>query len=344
MELLDRYLQAVKKHLPFKRQDDIIAELKANMESQLEDKEAELGRPLTQGEQEDWLRKMGSPMMVAARYQPQQYLIGPAIFPIYWYVLRLALLWATVIYTIVSAVGLATSMPTGTAVFDALFRIPGVLVMVIAWVTAAFAAIEFVATHCPEKLPPMPGLDGKWNPSTLPPLEKRPAPGGKPRSYSKAVAEIVFGFLFLGWFVLVPQNPYLMFGPGAAYLAASPFQLTPVWMTFFWCVVALNLVQLLWRCIDFWRGTWQQAGLAKQIIFKILGLIPIVILLAVGDHMLIALKHPELDQVHYGEALSKINLATHGGLTVVCIIVTLTLTWDIFQVFFNEYRKNAAAK
>ena len=148
----------------------------------------------------------------------------------------------------------------------------------------------------------------------------------------------------MGWFVLVPQNPYLMFGPGAAYLAASPFQLTPVWMTFFWCVVALNLVQLLWRCIDFWRGTWQQAGLAKQIIFKILGLIPIVILLAVGDHMLIALKHPELDQVHYGEALSKINLATHGGLTVVCIIVTLTLTWDIFQVFFNEYRKNAAAK
>lgn len=26
MELLDRYLQAVKKHLPWKRQDDIIAE------------------------------------------------------------------------------------------------------------------------------------------------------------------------------------------------------------------------------------------------------------------------------------------------------------------------------
>ena len=29
MELLDRYLQAVKKHLPWKRQDDIIAELKS---------------------------------------------------------------------------------------------------------------------------------------------------------------------------------------------------------------------------------------------------------------------------------------------------------------------------
>src|SRR5664279_4755957 len=61
MELLDRYLQAVRKYLPFRRQDDIIAELRANMESQLLDKEAELGRPLTIGEQEDLLRKMGHP-------------------------------------------------------------------------------------------------------------------------------------------------------------------------------------------------------------------------------------------------------------------------------------------
>jgi hypothetical protein len=80
MELLDRYLQAVKKHLLLRRQDDIIAELRANLESQLEDKEAELGRPLTTGEAEDWLRTLGPPMMVAARYQTQQYLIGPTLF------------------------------------------------------------------------------------------------------------------------------------------------------------------------------------------------------------------------------------------------------------------------
>ena len=43
MELLDRYLEAVKKHLPWKRQDDIIAELRANLEAQLDDKETELG-------------------------------------------------------------------------------------------------------------------------------------------------------------------------------------------------------------------------------------------------------------------------------------------------------------
>src|ERR1700756_2884761 len=104
MELLDRYLQAVKKHLPWKRQDDIIAELRANLESQLEEKEAQLGRPLTQIEAEEWLKQLGQPTQMAARYQPQQYLIGPMLFPTYWYVLRLVFFWAVAIYLIVSGV------------------------------------------------------------------------------------------------------------------------------------------------------------------------------------------------------------------------------------------------
>ena len=98
MELLDRYLQAVRKHLPWQRQDDIIAELRANLEAQLEEKEAELGRPLTAVEMEDWIKQLGSPLQMAAHYRPQQYLIGPTLFPIYRNVLKIALIWATIIY------------------------------------------------------------------------------------------------------------------------------------------------------------------------------------------------------------------------------------------------------
>src|SRR5271163_4374234 len=104
MNLLDRYLQAVKKHLPWQRQDDILAELRANLESQLEDKESELGRPLTKDEAEAWLKQIGAPMQVAARYQPQQYLIGPSLFPIYLYVLKFASLLALLVYSVVSAI------------------------------------------------------------------------------------------------------------------------------------------------------------------------------------------------------------------------------------------------
>src|ERR1039457_4106406 len=107
MELLDRYLQAVKRHLPWERQDDIIAELRANLEAQLEDKEAELGRTLTKEEAEEWLKQLGSPLQVAARYQRPQYLIGPALFPTYSFVLRLVLTWTTAIYVIASVVTIA---------------------------------------------------------------------------------------------------------------------------------------------------------------------------------------------------------------------------------------------
>ncbi len=51
MELLDRYLQAVREYLLRNRRDDIVKELGDNILSQMEDKAAELGRPLTEAEQ-----------------------------------------------------------------------------------------------------------------------------------------------------------------------------------------------------------------------------------------------------------------------------------------------------
>src|ERR1700736_3178132 len=131
MDLLDRYLQAVRKHLPWQRQDDILAELRANLESQLEDREAELGRPLTTNEAEAWLKEIGPPLQMAARYQPQQYLIGPAVFPTYWFVLRAALYWAVTIYSIVSGIQILTGdIVSPPEMVGAVLRLPVVLMTV----------------------------------------------------------------------------------------------------------------------------------------------------------------------------------------------------------------------
>ena len=343
MELLDRYLQAVKKHLPWQRQDDIIAELRANLESQLEDKEAELGRPLNSGEVEAWLKQMGPPMQVAARYQPQQYLIGPAVFPTYWFVLRTAFLWALIIYSIVSAVLIVVKTPSGMAVLEAVLRVPGVLLTTAAWVTLVFAVIEFAATHYPAKCPAIAGFSADWSPGTLPPLEKEPAPGKKRRSYAHAVAEVVFGFLFLAWLLLIPQHPALLLGPGVAYLHVSRFQLAPVWVQFFWWVVALNLLQLGWRCLDLWRGSWQQPRPIQHMAIKAFGLIPLVVLLSVRDHAWVTLKHPALDQVSHGGTLDSINHSIYLSLLLVCTIAVLQLAWEIGRTSLEVYRKRAAA-
>src|SRR5215475_15228174 len=96
MELLDRYLQAVRFWLPKAQQDDIIAELSEDLQSQIDDKEEELGRCLDKEEVSAILKRCGSPILVASRYRPQTYLIGPALFPIYAFVLKMVLLFIMV--------------------------------------------------------------------------------------------------------------------------------------------------------------------------------------------------------------------------------------------------------
>jgi hypothetical protein len=344
MELLDRYLQAVKKHLPWQRQNDILAELRANLESQLEDKESELGRTLTTPEAEEWLKQIGPPMLVAARYQPQQYLIGPAIFPTYWFVLRTALFWALIIYSVVNAILLAlANHPTTAAVAEAIFQLPGVMMTVAAWVTLIFASFEFAAANYGVNWPPFPRLPANWTPATLPPLEKTPAPGEKPRSFAHAVADVVFGFLFIIWLLLIPRYPYLLMGPGVLYLHFSAFQIAPVWIQFYWWMVGLNVFQLAWRSLDLWSGAWQARRPWKTIAFKALGLIPVGFLLTAPGHILLTLRNPELDQAQYGATLTLINKSVHLSLALVCAIVVLQLLWDVVQIVFNDYRKRAAA-
>jgi hypothetical protein len=344
MDLLDRYLQAVKKHLPWQRQDDILAELRANLESQLEDREAEMGRPLTAGEVEAWLKQIGPPMQVAARYQLQQYLIGPAVFPTYWYVMRMALLWAFIVYSIVSAVQIfAAEFPSWSAVLDAMLHVPFVLMTTAAWITLVFAALEFVVTHYPEMWPATAGHFADWSPGGLPPFTKDAASGKKPRSYALAVAEVIFGFLFLGWLLLIPQHPYLMMGPGAVYLQISPFQLAPVWVQFYWWVVALNVLQLGWRCLDLWRGSWQRRRPVQQIAMKVCGLIPLIVLIAAPDHQFVTLRHPALDQTRYGGTVDTINYGIQHALLIICAIIVLQMVWEMGRMGLDAYRKRVAA-
>jgi hypothetical protein len=343
MELLERYLQAVRKYLPLRRQDDIIAELRANMESQIEDRESELGRSLTQGEFDDFLRKMGHPMMVASTYQPQQYLIGPTLFPMYLYILRITLLWAFAICMVVAAVVTPLTNAGGGAVVAAVFRTPGILLQTAAWITLVFALIDFARTRYPQVCPPISGMTQKWNPSSLPPLEKDDARKGKRRSFTQAVAEVIFGTLFLGWLLLIPRYPFLMLGPGVALLKTSPYQLSPAWWTFFWWIVALNSLQIVWKSIDLIRGKWERPSRIAQVLFKAFGLIPLVILLTAPGQNYISLKSSAIDPLHDGQNLPAINNAIHLAFSVICAIVVLQLLFDVGQWILNSYRNRVAA-
>src|SRR5215471_17625660 len=90
MEILDRYLKAVAKALPEAQREDIIRELSEDIRSEMEDKQSELGRPLTEAEQQALLKQRGNPLLLAARYHQDdrrvafgRELIGPVLYPFY---------------------------------------------------------------------------------------------------------------------------------------------------------------------------------------------------------------------------------------------------------------------
>lgn len=278
-ELFERYLQAVRKYLPWQRQDDIVAELRANLESQREERESDLGRPLSEGEMIDWLKELGPPMRMAARYQPARHLIGPAIFPLYWQILRIVLLWATVAYALATVVRTFTEPHGPEWIAQALLGYPQLLFSAAACVTIVFAILEFVSDRYPEKCPQFFATSPNWSPTSLPPVEKEPTLEGKPRTLTTAVANFVVGFAVLIWLLLIPRYPYLILGPGAAYLHHSPFQFAPVVAWFYWAIVGLNAIQLTWQGYNLLADKWRTKHLLQQLATKALGLTPTAILI-----------------------------------------------------------------
>jgi hypothetical protein len=142
MEMIERYLQAVKFALPQAEREDIVKELRDSILSQIEEEEATLGRPLTDDEQAELLKKLGSPTQLASRYRKQQYLIGATMFPIYWRVLKVSL---AMVFVILAAGSIATAAAgkTLSESLGVLFRFPGVALMTFAWLTVVFSALEF---------------------------------------------------------------------------------------------------------------------------------------------------------------------------------------------------------
>ena len=57
MDLLERYLGAIARHLPDAQKADVTAELRDVLLSQVEDEEARLGRPITRAEMEALLER-----------------------------------------------------------------------------------------------------------------------------------------------------------------------------------------------------------------------------------------------------------------------------------------------
>jgi hypothetical protein len=185
MELINRYLHAVRFWLPKKQRDDIIAELSEEIRCQVEEREREAGRKLDDHELAGVLRPLGPPFAAANRYLPQRHLIGPVLFPIYLLVLRIVILICLVPHIVAWFVFVANPHGSWVAAASSSF---GSLWMSVFFsvgiVTAIFAVIERTKANARPS--------GEWDPLKLPAVRDplRIPPGS-------SIANLVFSAVLL---------------------------------------------------------------------------------------------------------------------------------------------------
>jgi len=141
--LVDHYLLQLRTFLPSKQRDDIASELRESITSAVEERERELGRPLSDNELNEVLRGFGHPMVVAGRYLPMQQLIGPDVFPLYWYVMQAVLIVITVVGGLLMGVLLLTAPNPIQAALQVAINFWWIALQVAAVVTFVFATLDY---------------------------------------------------------------------------------------------------------------------------------------------------------------------------------------------------------
>lgn len=240
MELIQRYLHAIEFWLPRNQQKDITAEISEDLHSQIEEREAQLGRSLNDAELDSLLKQRGNPLLVANRYLPQQSLIGPALFPLYKFVLKIALLcWplpASIITVVVQRMQhpeipwLRTIGATASWLWTALFALAGTI-------TLAFAVIERVNAKT--------RFLENWNPRKLPPVRDP----NKISRFSSGI-EIAVNLALFVFLLFYATSPQILDGP------ALRVSLNPLWIYFVAALLLTSLLNAALAAVNLMRPYW----------------------------------------------------------------------------------------
>jgi hypothetical protein len=259
MELIDRYLQAVKFWLPKNQKQDIIAELSEDLREQVDEREEKLGRKLNESEVAELLKQRGRPVLVANQFRPQQQLIGPVLFPIYLFVLEVVgafylLPWILVWIAIAifrphpGQSLLATMASFWTAFWPMAFSMA-------ASITAIFAILERVQNKS--------RFMEEWDPRKLPAVRDP-----NRIAISASVTELIANMVFCTWWAFWVGE---LWYSTLIHFAGVTITLAPTWRFFFWGFLMLGVGNTALAAVNLFRPYWTSARAGMRLASDVIG-------------------------------------------------------------------------
>jgi hypothetical protein len=309
MDMLDRYLQAVRFFLPARQQDDIVRELSENLISRMEDREEELGHPLDEAEQAAILRHHGHPMVVAGRYRSWQHLIGPTFFPLYLFVVKAGLGVALLVTVVLAAVTAALDGDPVRQAVKAMLAYPGRGLMVFAWTTLVFAGLDLAQARI--------RLSHDWDPRRLPKVIRHDYP--IPRL--QALCELFVVVAGAVWLLLLPGAPFLILGPAAALV-----EFAPIWHLVYPLTVLLTFATAALSIADVVRPYWTKPRALMRLAVSFAWLFVFTFLARAGDLFLPRFKSSAVPQgVQVDRVVDIINISFQIGFVVAAAITVFEI-------------------
>lgn len=317
MDLLERYLAAIAGQLPQSQKADVAAELRDVLLSQVEEKEEALSRPLTRNEMEALLKAFGHPLIVAGRYRTFNHLIGPEVFPFYWFSLKVILGVAAAVHVITTAVLVAVGGQLGDIgdLIGAVMRnfVPNI-VMVAGWTTFAFVAIEYAgaAKHLT-----------RWRPRSL------PAPHASIRkSRAELVIGLAFGIVFFLWWAgLADFSGHAQFASPDAPVRIIP---AAVWQDFYTPILVFLGAGLVVNLLDLVRPNLNRLNAGLAVAFNLGGLALSVGLLNAGHWVDVAAEVGEPAKLE--RILNMVAQLTLAGAVIACLWEAAAAAWRIIRI------------
>jgi len=314
MDLQERYLHAVRWALPAAKANDIVAELRDVLASRQEDREEELGRPLTAEETSALLKEFGHPLVVAARYRPRQWLIGPDVYPFYFFVARIVVLIAVGLQVAVSAARIIFGDGrSGQILAQAWGGLWMSLFISLGIVTLIFAVLErvgFPADHLK-----------KWKPEQL------PAVTHDRKSMWESAFEIAAGAIFLLWWIGAVHFPIPWGDPGFRMEPA------PVFAQLYWPILALVAARLIQNLIEWLRPGWKWIRDVLAVLTTVAGLALLAIIYRAGQWVTVASIGMPADKT--ADLAKALNLS----LKIAIVVTAVVWLWQVALWVWRRVRR-----
>ena len=327
MDMLDRYLGAVRSYLPKSlsraQQNDIIAELEENLRARMDDREAELGHPLSGDEENAILQRHGHPMLVAGRYQANQgrvafgrELIGPALFPVYLRTLWIVVAISLGIYAVVVTVLALTGNPLTAG---------DILTSVIMQAAIQFVVLTAIFTVANQYLPTM-----RWDARSLSAprpsqASQSPERQGERVSRVESWAEIVGIVVMVGWLWFAYNQPFLLFGP-----ALENYRLAPIWQQAALPTLLVLGISVARAVVNLFRPEWVRLKRAVSVLADIAALGIVLFLLQADTWVTLA---------NGSAAPGSANEFVYYGLLSTAAVFVLVIAWDAWRLIRGELRQ-----